>query len=79
MKNTYYGKYYGYNNYRGTNCWEVSHPEQRRPVIVRAATADQAMMAAARVWQRDWKPVSFHTRVEVKAREDIRRELERLR
>ncbi len=69
--------YYGYNNYRGTRCWEVAHPEHRRPIIVRAANADQAMMAAARVWQRDWKPVGFHSKVTVKAREDLQAELEK--
>lgn len=70
------GKYYGYNNYRGTRCWEVSHPEHQKPVIVRAATATQAMMAAAHVWNRDWKPLSFHVYVRVKEREDLQKQLE---
>lgn len=70
-KNIKAKKLYGYNNYRGTRCWEVSHPEHQKPVIVRAATATQALMAAAHVWGHDWKRISFHAYAKVREREDI--------
>ena len=68
-------QYYGYNNYRGLRCWEATHPGHRKPLIVRAATADQALMAAAHVWCEDWKKVSFHSQCKITERPDISKKL----
>jgi len=68
-------EYFGFNGYRGSRCWECSHPEHET-VVVRAATANQALIACAYVWHRDWKPVAFHSQVKIRERPDIQQTLE---
>ena len=68
-------QYYGYNNYRGLRCWEVTHPRHNGAQIVRAASADQALMAAAKLWMEDWKKVEFHSQVKIRERPDIAEKL----